>query len=133
MTPAVCVIWRTHKTPEQPSHPDHKPLHTHACTHTRTHTHSPVCLQALVRDLLNTQLHVHTHIHTLSSFIQAGQLFVHSSPPPEALRETHLFSLLSGCKPLFAVLFSFFAVFHYEVFCSFYVTMLHHSYASLPL
>lgn len=42
-----------------------------------------------------------THTFTLSSFIRAGQLFVYSSRRPEALRESHLFSLL--CKPLFVV------------------------------
>ena len=67
----------------------------------------------------------HTHTFTLSSFIRAGQLFVYSSRQPEALRESHLFSLL--CKPLFVccVSVSILQVFHYQVFSLFYVTMLH--------
>jgi len=53
-----------------------------------THTHTHAVLSASSRQGL-TQPHTHSHTHThISSFIRAGQLFV-----PEALRETHSFSL----------------------------------------
>lgn len=88
-----------------------------------THTHSSVCMSVCkLSSGINlthncTCTHTHTLFQTLSSFVQAGQLFVYPRPRPEGLGETHLFSLLCGCKllPVFLLFFS-----------SFYVTMLHH-------